>query len=88
MSSKMTQVGVAWKKTTQDGKTFLSAVLTNPMGPDIHFSIWTNGFKEKEGQPDYCIYKSADERPQVSARKPAAAEAGFPTESTDDEAPF
>jgi uncharacterized protein (DUF736 family) len=89
MSAKMAQVGVAWKKTTRDGKTFLSVVLTNPTGPDIRLSIWTNGFKEKDGQPDYIVYKSADERP-AAARAAAVPEAedGFPTDTPDDGVPF
>ena len=68
MKSKMTQVGVAWKKTTQNDKTFVSIVLTNPTGPDIHLTMWTNSYKEKDGQPDYMIYKSADERPAAASR--------------------
>jgi len=87
MKSKMTQVGVAWKKTTQSDKTFVSIVLTNPMGPDIHLTMWTNSYKEKDGQPDYMIYKSADERPVAATRSGD----DFPTESAkavDDDIPF
>ncbi len=84
----MTQVGVAWKKTTRDQKTFLSVVLTNPTGPDIRLSIWTNSFKEKDNQPDYIVYKSADERP-AAARSSAGPEDGFPTDDGDSvEIPF
>jgi len=85
--AKMTQVGVAWKKTTQNSKEFVSIVITNPTGPDIRLSMWANGYKEKDGQPDFILYKSADERPaQPAARK----DTDFPsdTPSDNDEIPF
>lgn len=81
MSSKMTQVGVAWKKTTQNSKEFVSIVITNPTGPDIRLSMWANGYKEKDGQPDFIIYKSADERPAAAARK----DTDFPADTPDDD---
>lgn len=77
----MKQVGAAWKKTSSNGKTFLSVNITNPIGLDFQFSIWPNGFKEKDGQPDYIVYKSGDERP---AAKPADTEG----QGGDDEVPF
>lgn len=85
MKSKMTQVGVAWKKTTQNDKTFVSIVLTNPTGLDIHLTMWTNSYKEKDGQPDYMIYKSADERPAAATRSGD----DFPSDTPkDDDVPF
>lgn len=86
MSNKMTQVGVAWKKTTQNGKEFVSIVITNPTGPDIRLSMWGNSYKEKDGQPDFMLYKSADERPAPAARR----EASFPSDTPpdDEEVPF
>lgn len=86
MSRKMTQVGVAWRKKTQDGKEFLSVVITNPMGPDLRLSIWSNSYKEKDGQPDYIIYKPADQRPAVAAQPSGE----FPADdgAEDGEVPF
>lgn len=86
MSAKMTQVGVAWKKTTQNGKEFVSIVITNPTGPDIRLSMWGNSYKEKDGQPDYIVYKSADERPAAAARRETSFPSDAPAE--DDEIPF
>jgi len=86
MSAKMTQVGVAWKKTTKNDKTFVSIVITNPTGPDIRLSMWGNSFKEKDGQPDYIVYKSADDRPAAAAHPSD----DFPTDGApaDDDIPF
>ena len=86
MSAKMTQVGVAWKKTTQNGKEFVSIVITNPTGPDIRLSMWGNSYKERDQQPDFIIYKSSDERAEGSASKPAPS--GFPSDTPDEEVPF
>ena len=91
MKSKMTQVGVAWKKTTQSDKTFLSIVITNPTGADIHLTLWPNSYKEKEGQPDYILYKSADERPDAKSQAKQASdfpEDGADASHNDDEVPF
>ena len=79
MKSKMVQVGAAWKKTTLNEKTFISIVITNPMGPDHHFTLWVNSYKEKDGQPDYIIYKSTEERPDVKPQ--AKPESEFPDEN-------
>ena len=79
MKSKMVQVGVAWKKTTLNEKTFISIVITNPTGPDYHFTLWVNSYKEKDGQPDYIIYKSTEERPDVKPQ--AKPESEFPDEN-------
>ena len=91
MKSKMVQVGVAWKKTTLNEKKFVSIVITNPMGPDHHFTLWANSYKEKEGQPDYIIYKSTEERPDAKPQAKPASE--FPEEGVDaahddEEVPF
>ena len=93
MSRKMTQVGVAWKKKTQDGKKeFLSVVITNPTGKDINLSIWSNSYKEKDGQPDFIIYKPTDERPAAQARTRDSQPSEFPSEDNppddDVEVPF
>jgi len=84
--SKMKQVGVAWKKTTQSDKAFLSVVITTPFGPDISLTIWPNSYKEKEGQPDYIVYKSGEERPaQTSAPKSSSPD--FPSDADEGPAP-
>ena len=78
MSKTMTQVGVAWKKKTQNGKEFLSVLLPNATGPDIRLTIWTNSYKEKDGQPDYIVYKPADER--LASPRRADGPSDFPDE--------
>jgi uncharacterized protein (DUF736 family) len=88
MSKTMTQVGVAWKKKTQQsGKEFLSVLLPNATGPDIRLTMWTNSYKEKDGQPDYIVYKSADPRP---AAKPAegSESSDYPDEGAPNDVPF
>ena len=87
MNHKMTQVGVAWKKTTQNGRAFLSVVITNPTGQDIRLSIWPNSFKEKDGQPDYIVYKPADERPAGQAQRRADTPDAFPSDAAESPAP-
>lgn len=86
MAKSMVQVGAAWKKTTQNGKEFVSINITNPTGPDIHLSMWVNGFKEKDGQPDFILYKSADERPAAATNRTSSFPSDTPTD--DDEVPF
>ena len=94
MKSKMVQVGVAWKKTTFNEKQFVSIIVTNPMGPDYHFSLWPNSYKEKEGQPDYILYKSNEDRTEAKseAKPQAKSTSDFPEESGgsqgDDDIPF
>jgi len=88
--SRMTQVGVAWKKKTRNDKVFISLVLPNPTGPDIHLTMWANSFKQKDGQPDYIIYKSGEERPASTAPAAERTETSdaFPPADDDPEIPF
>ena len=67
MSAKTTKVGVAWKKQTPDGKTYLSMVITNPVGPDFRYTIWPVETKQSDASPDYSVTKSADVRPAANA---------------------
>ena len=85
MNEKRKQVGVAWKKTTQDGKTFVSIVINNGLSPDIRLTMWSNSFKEKEMQPDYMLYLSED-RP----KRAAAPADDFPSDTlpSDSDMPF
>ncbi len=58
-TTKMKKVGAGWKKETQkSGKPYLSIVINGGLGPDIHLTIWPNGYKEKDEQPDYIVYLS------------------------------
>jgi len=85
---KTTRVGVAWKRQTREGKNFLSVIITNPTGPDFHFTIWPVQEKQGESSPDYTVTKSADERP---AAKPRPAESDdFPDDvpAAADDVPF
>jgi len=89
MSAKTKRVGVAWKRTTQDGKPFLSVSITNPVGPDFRFTIWPAESRQSENSPDYIVTAPADDRP--AAARPAAAASGeaFPTDTpANDEIPF
>lgn len=51
------KIGALWKKTTQDGKTYLSGVLSDLRG-DINIAVFKNDRKEKDNQPDYNIVLS------------------------------
>ena len=94
-TSQRKKVGVAWLKTSQDGKKqFISIVIHGGLTPDISMVMFKNGFKEEENQPDYILYlnqpKDAAGAPAPQTAKPAAAaefpepEAGAP----DDDVPF
>ena len=50
-------IGVAWRKTTKDGQTYLSGVLRD-LGGDIQIAIFPNNRKEKDNQPDFNILRS------------------------------
>jgi len=82
MPERMKQVGVAWKKKTQDGKTFLSIVINNGVHPDIRLTMWTNSFKEKDAQPDFILYLSED-RPKPAAQPADEFPADAPAPSDD-----
>jgi uncharacterized protein (DUF736 family) len=80
---KTTKVGVAWKKQTPDGKSYLSAVITNPVGPDFRYTIWPVDEKRSEQSPDYSITKSADvpvTRPTATTTKRESGD-DFPDEN-------
>ena len=47
-------IGAAWKKTSQDGKQFLSARIEWP-GLKLDFAIFPNENKRGENSPDYNI---------------------------------
>lgn len=89
------KVGVGWARTSQDGtKKYVSIVINGGLQPDINLVMFQNGFKEKDGQPDFILYLNAPKDP--SAESPAAKAAGpaeFPGEEgaasgTDDDIPF
>ncbi len=81
--AKTTKVGVAWKKTTPDGKTYLSVVITNPVGMDFRYTIWPVEEKRSDASPDYSVTKSTDQPAQA---RPASRDSGedFPS----DDVPF
>jgi uncharacterized protein (DUF736 family) len=89
MKSKMVQVGAAWKKTSSNDKQFVSINITNPVGPDFHFSLWSNSYKKEEGQPDYIVYKSVEDR--TEAKPQAKPESEFPGDNeanSNEDVPF
>jgi uncharacterized protein (DUF736 family) len=86
--SKTTKVGVAWKKTTPDGKPYLSAVITNPVGPDFRYTIWPVDEKRSDASPDYSVTKSADQPTTPAARPAATREPGDDSFPTDENTPF
>lgn len=50
-------IGVLWKRKTQDGKVFLSGVLRDISG-DIQIAVFPNNRKDKDNQPDFNIIRS------------------------------
>jgi uncharacterized protein (DUF736 family) len=86
-SGKMKRVGAGWKKESQKGKSFMSVVINGGLGPDVHLTIWPNSYKEKDDQPDYCVYLSEP----AEAKPEAKTESEFPEAangSGDDDVPF
>ena len=64
-------------------------VITNPTGPDFQYTIWPVTDKRSDKSPDYDVTMKADERPNYSAPKPAAAPDDFPSDGTpNDDIPF
>ncbi len=51
------KIGALWKRKSQDGKTFLSGVISDLRG-DIQIAVFVNDRKEKDNQPDYNIVRS------------------------------
>jgi uncharacterized protein (DUF736 family) len=89
MSAKTKRVGVAWKRTTQDGKPFLSVSITNPLGADYRFTIWPAENRQSENSPDYVVTAPADERPATARTTTAASGEAFPTDTpSNDDIPF
>ena len=54
-------IGVAWRKTTKEGKTYLSGVLRDLSG-DIQIAIFPNNKKEQPNQPDFNIVRSEKQK--------------------------
>jgi len=50
-------IGSAWKKTSRDGKSYLSCVVQSPFLPDgeIRFAIFPVDEKRSDNSPDYAI---------------------------------
>jgi len=74
MSAKTKNVGAAWIRQTQDGREYLSVVITNPIGPDFKYSLWPAKEKRSDNSPDYNVSAPADERPTT----PAGQNGAFP----------
>lgn len=55
-----------WKRQTKDGKTFLSGSYTY----DTNITIWQNGFKTQENQPDFIAYLSPKPKKDEASAKP------------------
>jgi uncharacterized protein (DUF736 family) len=86
-NSKMKKVGAGWKKESQKGKPFMSVVINGGLMPDIHLTIWANGFKENDEQPDYFVYLSE----QLAARTEEKPKSEFPGDNethSDEDVPF
>ena len=47
-------IGALWKKTGSKGEYFSGKVNIN--GTDYPITVFANGFKEKDNQPDFKIY--------------------------------
>jgi uncharacterized protein (DUF736 family) len=76
--SKTKRIGAAWKRTTPDGKPFLSVSITNPIGPDFRYTIWPVDEKRGENSPDYTVTAPADDRPQTTRTAAPATGDAFP----------
>ena len=50
-------IGSAWKKTTQAGKSYMSGIIQSPFLPDgeLRFAIFAVDEKKSENSPDYAI---------------------------------
>lgn len=88
MSAKTKRVGAAWKRTTPDGKPFLSVSITNPTGLDYRYTIWPADNRQSENSPDYIITAPADERPTARPSATAAAADAFPSDADPGDIPF
>jgi uncharacterized protein (DUF736 family) len=87
--SKTKRVGAAWKRQTQDGRTFLSVSITNPVGPDFHYTIWPAENRQSENSPDYVVTAPADDRPAAARPANAASAEAFPADTlSNDDIPF
>ena len=83
MQKRMKQVGVGWKKASQEGKPFMSVVINDGLRPDIHLMIWPNGFKEKDEQPDYIVYLADPAVPKPEAKQESKPASEFPDDDQD-----
>ena len=55
-------IGNMWKKTTKDGKVFLSGNLKDPVAADVPIFMWPNENKRPDKQdPDWTISRKNDE---------------------------
>ena len=55
---KSIETGVLWKKTDRNGKTYLTGTMNIfPFG-SVNITIFENGYKTKDNQPDYKIFYS------------------------------
>jgi uncharacterized protein (DUF736 family) len=86
MSAKTTRIGVGWIKQAQDGKKFLSVIITNPVGQDFRYTIWPVEEKRGENSPDYTVTKSADQPAAGTATQARAFAAARPDEFPSDAA--
>jgi len=57
----LNKVGAGWAKKSKDNTKFLSVELINPFGENVSLLIFPNDKKEKDGQPDYQVYKPSGE---------------------------
>ncbi|MEN6560892.1 MAG: hypothetical protein ABFD52_08975 [Acidobacteriota bacterium] len=92
--SKRKKVGVGWARTSQDGtKKYVSIVINGGLSPDINLVMFQNGFKEKDGQPDFILYLNAPKEASAEGATAKAGPAEFPGEEgagpgPDDDIPF
>lgn len=88
--AKTTQVGVAWRKETPDGKEFFSIIITNPTGPDYNYTLWPVEQKRSETSPDFSVTKQSDaaKREAAANRPPASRTAAGSDFPSDEDTPF
>jgi uncharacterized protein (DUF736 family) len=67
--TKTTQVGVAWRKETPDGKVFFSVIITNPIGPDFNYTLWPVEQKRGDNSPDFSVTKQSDAAKREAASR-------------------
>lgn len=77
------KVGAGWKKS-KDGKTWVSLVVEEDIPNGAHLTMWPNGFKESDKQPDYVLKRADDDEPTPREKESSGGRAPSPA----DEIPF